>query len=76
VDEEKDADLLIYKESLEESRIRITDLLEAVTTGLDELQSLETNYHFVSNKTNSLHTSCRQLIEEQVCLWSGLSLFR
>lgn len=74
VEAEKDSQLLAYMESLEESRRRISDLLDSVGSGLEELQSLETNYHFVSNKTNSLHTSCRQLIEEQVRLLFKLNI--
>lgn len=58
--------MLTYLESLQESRKTVSGVLGAVNSALDELQSLESNYHFVSNKTNALHNSCRQLIQEQV----------
>ncbi|XP_021945379.1 conserved oligomeric Golgi complex subunit 3 [Folsomia candida] len=68
IGEEQDLKVLTYLESLQESRKTVSGVLGAVNSALDELQSLESNYHFVSNKTNALHNSCRQLIQEQQTL--------
>lgn len=55
-----------YIEMLEEIQKLMKGLLDETNAALDDLKTLEENYFFVANKTNSLHTSCQQLIEEQV----------
>lgn len=66
VSEQEDHDVVQYIETLEEVQKQIKHLYEQTSSALDDLKALEENYHFVSNKTNSLHVSCQQLIEEQV----------
>lgn len=66
LEDEKDRELLSYANSLEECKKETEGLLDHVTGVLENLNTLQENYHFVSNKTNSLHMSCQQLIEDQV----------
>ncbi|CAG7838121.1 unnamed protein product [Allacma fusca] len=65
LEEDKDADIIAYTEVLKECKGETEKLLSHVQGSLDELRTLQDNYHYVSNKTNSLHNSCQQLIEEQ-----------
>ncbi|CAL8118689.1 unnamed protein product [Orchesella dallaii] len=68
VSEQEDQDIIQYIEMLEDIQKQIKDVHDQTSSALDDLKTLEENYHFVSNKTNSLHTSCQQLIEEQKLL--------
>jgi hypothetical protein len=67
-EDEHDKEVLEYVDALAECKEETSELLGQVVGALDDLKSLQDNYHFVSNKTNSLHNSCQQLIEEQVGL--------
>lgn len=64
--EQEDQDVIQYIDMLEDVQRQMKDLLDQTSSALDDLKGLEDNYHFVANKTNSLHISCQQLIEEQV----------
>jgi len=66
LEEEKDTKVLSYLESLENCKKQTSSLLDHTNSLLSDLKVLDENYHFVSEKTNSLHESCQQLIEEQV----------
>lgn len=43
-------------------------LMKQILDALDNLQTLSDQYHFVSTKSNSLHTACQHLLEEQTQL--------
>ena len=66
LEDEKDAGVLGYVEVLENCKEETGNYLAQVMNTLEDLRTLQDNYHYVSNKTNSLHNSCQQLIEEQV----------
>ena len=66
LEEEKDADAIAYSEVLRRCKASTEDVMAEVQGSLEQLSALQENYHYVSNKTNALHNSCQQLIEEQV----------
>jgi len=68
LEDEQDKEILDYVDALTDAKCETSELLAQVVGALEDLKGLQDNYHFVSNKTNSLHTSCQQLIEEQVIL--------
>ncbi len=54
-----------YVEQLERHARDADDLLSEVNGGLDRLRVLTEQHAFVSAKSNSLHTACQHLLEEQ-----------
>jgi hypothetical protein len=45
------------------------ELLSDVSQTLEHLEKLQEQYHFVSNKTKALHTSCEALLQQQVAYY-------
>ena len=65
---EEDAPYRNYIDQLERHRGDADDLLDKVNDGLGQLKLLSEQYNFVSTKSNSLHTACQHLLEEQTKL--------
>ena len=63
--QEEDAEYRIYLKQLEQHQQDCNELLSQVTGTLDKLTKLEDQYGFVSNKTNSLHEACEQMLIDQ-----------
>ena len=55
----------MYLKQLEQHREDCNSLLNQVTDTLDKLSKLKGQYGFVSNKTNSLHEACEQMLIDQ-----------
>ena len=66
--QEEDADFKTYLAQLELHREDCKQLLNQVTGTLDKLSRLSDQYSFVSNKTNSLHEACEQMLTDQTKL--------
>lgn len=63
--QEEDAEYRIYLKQLEQHREDCNGLLDQVSSTLDKLTKLQDQYGFVSNKTNSLHEACEQMLIDQ-----------
>ena len=44
------------------------NLLEEINSSVSQLNQLNEQYKFVSNKTNSLHEACEELLQDQVII--------
>nr|CAG4644622.1 EOG090X02EM [Leptodora kindtii] len=66
--QEEDAEFRVYLSQLEQHKEDCKDLLKQVATTLDNLSKLGSQYTFVSNKTNSLHEACQQMLDDQTKL--------
>lgn len=66
----EDDDILYkaYVDELKTYQSHCCDLLNDATAALDQLESLQKKYTFVSNKTNALHEACEHLLAEQTTL--------
>lgn len=69
---QSDAPYRHYIEQLEQQRDNADQLLTRVNQGLSQIELLAQQYHFVSEKSNSLHMACQHLMQEQTKL-SALS---
>nr|CAG4634655.1 EOG090X02EM [Alona affinis] len=63
--QEEDAEYRVYLKQLEQHQEDCNELLTQVTSTLDKLSKLQDQYGFVSNKTNSLHEACEQMLIDQ-----------
>nr|CAG4649154.1 EOG090X02EM [Scapholeberis mucronata] len=63
--QEEDAEYLAYLAQLEKHQGDCRELLNHVSGTLDKLSKLGSQYGFVSNKTNSLHEACEQMLIDQ-----------
>lgn len=66
--QEEDAEYRAYLVQLEKHQQDCQELLSQVTGTLDKLSKLNNQYGFVSNKTNSLHEACEQMLIDQTKL--------
>lgn len=66
--QEEDAEFRVYLSQLEQHKEDCKDLLKQVANTLDNLSKLGSQYTFVSNKTNSLHEACQQMLDDQTKL--------
>eukprot|EP00053_Salpingoeca_punica_P018510 m.181918 g.181918 ORF g.181918 m.181918 type:complete len:779 (-) comp17449_c0_seq1:1349-3685(-) len=57
-----------YVDILQKYSTRCSDLLAQIDTAVTHLKGLEEQYLSVSNKTNSLHDACEQLLQDQTNL--------
>ncbi len=55
-----------YSKQLCEYRDQCGCMLEEVGNALEHLQEMKERHQQVSHKTNALHQSCEQLVDEQV----------
>nr|CAG4647727.1 EOG090X02EM [Moina brachiata] len=62
---EKDVSYRTYLKQLEHHAGDCKDLIEQIESTLDRLAKLNNQYSFVSNKTNSLHEACEQMLADQ-----------
>ncbi|XP_076363263.1 conserved oligomeric Golgi complex subunit 3 [Tachypleus tridentatus] len=58
----------LYVDQLYTSNIESSSLFDEITTSLEQLESLQKLYIFVSDKTNTLHEACEQLLADQATL--------
>lgn len=58
--------ILCYFRKLLSYYSQCKQLLEEVNQSLSYLDLLQEQYHSVSNKTKALHSSCEQLLQQQV----------
>lgn len=62
---EKDVSYRTYLKQLQHHAGDCKDLIEQIESTLDRLAKLNNQYSFVSNKTNSLHEACEQMLADQ-----------
>lgn len=62
---EKDTPYRTYLKQLQHHEGDCKELIEQIETTLDRLAKLKDQYSFVSNKTNSLHEACEQMLADQ-----------
>jgi hypothetical protein len=71
----EDVKLKNYVDLLNNYKQKTNNIYESIENSLKYLQTLQENYSHVSEKTNSLHNACEQILSDQVsgtCLEFGL----
>nr|CAG4649996.1 EOG090X02EM [Sida crystallina] len=66
--QEEDSEFRLYLSQLEQHQEDCRQLLNQVSGTLGKLSKLSDQYGFVSNKTNSLHEACEQMLTDQTKL--------
>ena len=66
--QEEDSEFRVYLMQLEQHQEDCKQLLNQVSGTLGKLSKLSDQYGFVSNKTNSLHEACEQMLTDQTKL--------
>ena len=66
--QEEDSEFQTYLRQLEQHQEDCQQLLNQVSGTLEKLSKLSDQYGFVSNKTNSLHEACDQMLTDQTKL--------
>ncbi len=62
----EDVKLKNYVNLLNDYKQKTNKIYESVESSLTYLQTLQENYSQVSEKTNSLHNACEQILSDQV----------
>lgn len=62
----EDAKIKNYVELLNNYKTNCNQIYESIQGALNHLEVLHVNYSQVSEKTNSLHNACEQILSDQV----------
>jgi archaellum component FlaC len=62
----EDAKIKNYVELLNNYKTNCNQIYESIQNALNHLKILHDNYSQVSEKTNSLHNACEQILSDQV----------
>jgi conserved oligomeric Golgi complex subunit 3 len=62
----KDVKIKNYVELLNNYKTNCNQIYESIQNALNHLKILHDNYSKVSEKTNSLHNACEQILSDQV----------
>ena len=62
----EDVKIKNYVELLNNYKTNCHQIQESIQSSLNHLQVLHANYSQVSEKTNSLHNACEQILSDQV----------